>query len=306
MRIVSLLPGATEIICAIGLQDNLVGVTHECDWPPSVRQLPKVTRTLIPAGAGSAEIDALVRERLQSRNALYTLNREVLESLRPDLIVTQALCEVCAVAEAEVRAAASALPGRPRVLNLAPSSLEDVYAAMLQTGRAAGCEMQAGRAAAAMQSRVRAVEQRTVQLPPEARPRTVLLEWIDPLFCAGHWTPSLIERAGGKCVLGAAGQPSRTTSWQELCEAEPEALFAACCGYTTERALQDIPLLQRIAGWEALPCVQNMRVYFADGSAYFNRPGPRLAESLEILAHALHPSLHPLPEGLEAAVCPFA
>jgi iron complex transport system substrate-binding protein len=300
MRIVSLLPSATEIVCALGLEESLVGVTHECDYPPSVKSLPKVTRTLIPCDASSAEIDTLVRERLKTEAALYLLDMETLERLRPELIVTQALCDVCAVAEAEVQAAACHLPGRPKVINLEPMSLEDVYETLILVGEVTGSIGQAHQAVDLMKERVAAVEARTAAVPVLERPRVAFLEWIDPPFHGGHWTPSLIAMAGGNDVLGCPGQPSHTTPWQRILHAQPEVLFIACCGYETERALQDLPILEAQQGWSDLPCVRNGRIYFTDGNAYFNRPGPRLVDSLEILAHALHPDKHPLPEHLTA------
>ena len=293
MRIVSLLPSATEIVCALGLEDDLVGVTHECDFPPSVKSLPKVTRTLIPHDAASADIDALVRERLKVQTALYTLDVPTLERLRPDLLVTQALCDVCAVAEAEVQEAACGLPGRPQVLNLEPMSLQDVFETLLLVGRATGRTEQAREVVAALQARVDAVAARTATLSSDERPRVAFLEWIDPPFNGGHWNPTLIEMAGGVDVLGNAGQPSRTLVWEDLVQARPDVLFIACCGFDAERGSQDVPVLERQPGWAALPCVQNGRVYVSDGNAYFSRPGPRLVDSLEILAHALHPDLHP-------------
>lgn len=296
MRIVSLLPSATEIICAIGLEDQLVGVTHECDFPPTVRHLPKVTRTLIPADASSGEIDRLVRERLQTNQALYTLNLPVLHDLRPDLIVTQALCDVCAVAENEVRAAACTLPGAPRVINLEPQNLSEVLASCRQVARAAGVEQSAEKLIAALSARVEAVVTRTARL--EHRPRVALLEWLDPPFSCGHWNPELVRLAGGNEGLGREGQPSRTLRWDEVKAWQPEVVFIACCGFSVERTLDDVPPLRLIPGWQDLPAVRAGRVYMADGSHYFSRPGPRLVDSLEILAHTLHPEVHPLPGGL--------
>ncbi|HZP83896.1 MAG TPA: cobalamin-binding protein [Chthonomonadaceae bacterium] len=301
MRIVSLLPSATEIVCALGLEEQLVGVTHECDYPPRVKALPKVTQTLIPHDATSAQIDALVRERLKTDRALYTLDMPTLERLRPDLLVTQALCDVCAVAEAEVNAAVCTLPGRPRVLNLEPMSLEDVFDTLHLVGRATGREAQAREVVAALRRRVQRVAERTAAIPPAERPRVAFLEWLDPPFNGGHWNPTLIELAGGVDVLGCLGRPSRTTPWQSVRNSRPDVLFIACCGFPAGRALQDMPLLERQPGWDSLPCVRNGRVYVTDGNAYFSRPGPRLVDSLEILAHALHPDAHPLPAGLPAA-----
>jgi iron complex transport system substrate-binding protein len=300
MRIVSLLPSATEIVCALGLEKELVGVTHECDFPPSVRKLPKVTRTLIPSDASSAEIDRLVRERLRTDRALYTLDLPVLEELRPDLIVTQALCDVCAVAEEEVRAAACTLPGRPAVLNLEPQTLADVLAAIRQVARAAGAERAGDDLIAALGARVAAVASRTAAI--ERRPRVALLEWLDPPFSCGHWNPELVRLAGGVEGLGKEGRPSRTLSWDEVLAWEPEVVFIACCGFGTERTLADLPALWLIPGWRNLPAVRAGRVYVTDGSHYFSRPGPRLVDSLEILAHALHPEIHPLPAGLAPPV----
>ncbi len=300
MRIVSLLPSATEMICTLGLQDRLVGVTHECDFPPFVQGLPKVTRTLIPTDAPSAEIDRLVRERLRTNRALYTLDLPTLEGLRPDLIVTQALCDVCAVAEEEVRAAACALPGGPRVINLEPQTLSEVFAAMRQVAEAAGADQKADEVVAQLTARVEAVVARTARL--RCRPRVALLEWLDPPFSCGHWSPELVRLAGGVEGLGREGQPSRTLRWDEVMVWQPEVVFIACCGYGVERTLDDVPALQAVPGWEDLPAVRSGRVYVTNGSHYFSRPGPRLVDSLEILAHALHPELHLLPAGLPPSV----
>ncbi len=293
LRIVSLLPSATEIICALGLEAQLVGVTHECDYPPSVRALPKVTHTLIPTDATSQEIDHLVRERLQSVQALYTLNLPVLEALQPDVIVTQALCDVCAVAEEEVKAAACHLPGNPQVINLEPQTLEEVFASLHQVAAATGRQAVAEEVVAGLQARVEAVARRSATV--DRRPRVALLEWLHPPFSCGHWSPELVHLAGGEEVLGRTGVPSRTLTWEEVAAAHPEVVFVACCGFSVERTLEDLDLLASHPVWSSLPAVRQGRVYVTDGSHYFSRPGPRLVESLEILAHALHPALHPRP-----------
>ncbi|MCS7047143.1 MAG: cobalamin-binding protein [Gemmataceae bacterium] len=300
MRIVSLLPSATEIICVLGLEDRLVGVTHECDYPPFVRKLPKVTQTLIPHDATSCRIDELVRERLRGRKALYTLNFPLLASLAPDLIVTQALCDVCAVAEEEVEAAACALPGRPRVVNLEPTTVAQVLASIAQVAAATGTEERAAVVVRSLQNRIEAVAGRSRAL--RQRPRVVVLEWIDPPFSCGHWTPELVRLAGGVEGIGREGRDSRRLDWREVVAWQPEVLVLACCGFTIERTLQDLPILRRNPYWAELPCVRRGRVYVVNGSDYFSRPGPRLVDSLEILAHALHPAVHPLPPGLPAAV----
>lgn len=299
MRIVSLLPSATEIVCELGLAENLVGVTHECDFPPFVQKLPKVTRTLIPHNATSREIDTLVRERLKTQRALYTLDMPVLERLRPELIVTQALCDVCAVAETEVTAAACSLPGRLRVVNLEPMRLGEVFDCLRLVGAAAGVPDRAVDAIARLQARVEAVIERSATV--SHRPRVVLLEWIDPPFCSGHWSPELVRLAGGIEMVGREGQPSRTTAWADILEADPEVLVIACCGFDAARTRRDLPILAGYPGFAKLSCVRSGRVYLVDGNAYFSRPGPRLVESLELLAHALHPDVHSPPFGIPPA-----
>jgi iron complex transport system substrate-binding protein len=299
-RIVSLLPSATEIVCGLGLGDRLVAVTHECDYPPFVRELPKATRTLVPKDAPSGGIDRLVRERLQGQRALYSLDLPALEALRPDLIVTQALCDVCAVAEQEVQDAACRLPGRPRVVNLEPETLAQVFDAIRLVAREAGVEAKGEETVRALEARVAAVTARTAAL--SHRPRVALLEWLEPPFSCGHWSPGLVRLAGGEEILGQEGRPSRTLRWDEVAAAQPEVVFVACCGFDLERALEDLHALRERPAWRELPAVRAGHVHVADGSQYFSRPGPRLVDSLEILAHALHPGVHPLPPGLPAAV----
>ncbi len=296
MNIVSLLPSATEIVCALGLEDRLVGVTHECDYPPSVQRLPRVTRTLLPADATSSEIDRLVSERMTTVRAIYSLDEASLKAVRPDLIVTQSLCEVCAVSPNEVQAALARLPGNPRMINLEPQSLEGVFDAIRHLASTVGVSADA--TIRGLTARVETVSARSATVT--VRPRVALLEWLDPPFSSGHWSPELVRLAGGVEGLGKEGRPSRRLCWEEVFEWRPEVIVMACCGFTVERALQDVARVQSIAGWRELPAVRSGRVYVADGSQYFNRPGPRLVDSLELLAHALHPGLHPLPRGLAA------
>ncbi len=300
MRIVSLLPSATEMVCALGLEEHLVGVTHECDFPPVVNTLPKVTRSLIPASASSADIDRLVREQLRTTQALYRLDLPTLEQLRPDLIVTQALCDVCAVAEDEVRSAACVLPGTPRIISLEPQTLSEVFDAIRHLAEVVGMDQKGEEIARELEARVEAVAARSAGL--QHRPRVALLEWLDPPFSSGHWGPELVRLAGGIEGLGREGQRSRTLRWQEVMEWQPEVIVIACCGFSVERTLTDLPHLWAVPGWQTLPAVQCDRVYVVDGSQYFSRPGPRLVESLELLAHALHPTVHPLPAGLPLPV----
>lgn len=300
MRIVSLLPSATEIVCLLGLEEQLVGVTHECDYPTSVLDVPKVTSTLIHADASSREIDSLVREQLKTRRALYTLDMPTLQRLQPDLIVTQAVCDVCAVAEEEVRSAVDLIASAPRVVNLEPACLEDVLQCVQRVGEAADCASAAAKSVASLRQRVDVVRTRCERAVK--RPRVLLLEWIDPPFCAGHWSPELVRLAGGHEVIGTERTPSRTLSWSEIVEADPDVLFIACCGFNMERTLADLPILRDYPEWSEMRCVQSDNVFVVDGSAYFNRPGPRLVDSLEILAHTLHPDLNSLPNGVASAV----
>jgi len=300
MRIVSLLPSATEIICSLGLEDQLVGVTHECDFPPSVARLPKVTTTLIPTDASSREIDSLVRDRLGAQSALYALDMDALEKLQPDLIVTQALCDVCAVAEEEVKSAACKLASLPNVLNLEPETLDEMLLSIRQVGVATRSEMRALAAIEALVGRIAAVVSRSQRVTH--RPRVALLEWLDPPFSTGHWNPELVQLAGGIDGLGTAGEKSRVLRWEQVIAWQPNVVLISCCGFTAERTMQEIGVLQNVAGWDDVPAVRDGRVYVTDGSSYFSRPGPRLVDSLELLAHVIRPDVHLLPEWVQTPV----
>jgi len=303
MRIISLLPSATEIICSLGLREHLVGVTHECDYPVDVVGLPIVTKSTIPHDASSIEIDQLVRSQLETTTALYSLNVELLDELQPDIIVTQALCEVCAVSEAEIEETICQLSNKPRVVNLEPMCLKDVFDTLLLVGQETNQQDIAVDVVHALNVRVERVCALTESHIKKAQyPKVAFLEWIDPPFNAGHWTPELIEMAGGIDCLGNKHQPSQTTLWEHIIEVQPDVMFVACCGFSMERAIQDLPILQANEGWEDLPCVKRNRVYFSDGNAYFNRPGPRLVDSLEIIANALHPDVHILGMNLPPAI----
>lgn len=292
MRIVSLLPSATEIICELGLRDQLVGVTHECDWPKSVLALPKVTNTLIPTTATSAEIDALVRERMGQQSALYTLDMDALEKLQPDLIVTQALCDVCAVAEEEVKSAACTLSSLPGVVNLEPETLDEVFAAIRTLAAATDRKAEGESAVARLRARVDGIVARAKGLK---RPRVALLEWLDPPFSTGHWNPELVRLAGGVDELGQEGKKSITLQWDRIVAYQPEVVLISCCGFTIERSLQEVGVLANVEGWEEIPAVRDGRVWVTDGSSYFSRPSQRLVDSLELLAHVIHPEVFTLP-----------
>jgi iron complex transport system substrate-binding protein len=301
VNIVSLLPSATEIICGIGLRDQLVGVTHECDFPVDVRGLPVVTSSRIPKGLASDEIDAMVRRQLETDKALYSLNMDVLARLSPDLIVTQALCDVCAVSADEVNAVACDLPGNAEVINLEPTCLTDVLQTIPVVGKATGHKAEAQLYLDQLNQRVDAVVRRTSGISNNLRPRVAILEWLDPLFDGGHWYPELIAMAGGIPCFGAGDKPSCSRSWNDLLVAAPEVVLVSLCGFDLERTAQDMPLLVNNAVFSSLPAAKDGQVYMVDGNSYFSRPGPRLVDSLEILANLLHPDIHPLPPGLPQA-----
>jgi iron complex transport system substrate-binding protein len=279
-RIASLLPGATEIALALGLRESLVAVSHSCDFPGRVARLPRVTRTRIPTEASSQEIDRLVREALARGESLYEVDAELLDELEPNLILTQGICEVCAVGPGEVARAMPSLRSAPDVLSLEPKTLDETFAAMLEVGRAAGCIGRARRVVADLGRRVSAVRR---WRPKARRPRVAFLEWLDPPICGGHWNPELVALAGGEDVLGRPGEPSRTVTWEEIRASEPEVLVAACCGYSAERTHAELSVVQSRPELAGLPCVQSGRVYVADGVALFSRPGPGLVASLELL-----------------------
>jgi len=288
-RIVTLLPSATEIVCELGLRDKIVGVTHECDYPPGIDQLPHVTSSIIDHNAPSQEIDSAVRDHLASSKALYTLNEPLLMKLAPDLIVTQALCEVCAVSEDEVLSVIGRLPGSPGLVNLEPMTLTEVFDTISLVGRVAGCEAPALTYRQSLESRVQKVRNMTDKIERRNKPTVGFLEWIDPLFNAGHWTPEIIEYAGGIDSFGNKHQPSQTISDDTLVKADPDVLIVALCGFDTERATSDLESLKARIDFGSLTAAKNGQVYVLDGNAYFSRPGPRLVDSLEILAKLLHP-----------------
>jgi iron complex transport system substrate-binding protein len=265
-----------------------------------VRNLPKVTKTLIPVSASSVEIDRLVRDRLRNQTALYSLDKEALEALEPDLIVTQTLCDVCAVSADEVQSAACTLPGSPKVINLEPERLSEIYGAIRQVAECTGTQRRAEQLIEELMLRVHSVVERSNQI--QLKPRVALLEWLDPPFSCGHWNPELVRLAGGIEVLGKEGQRSRTLTWSEVIESQPEVVLISCCGFTVERTLEDIPSLQEVEAWKKIPAVQSGRVFVTDGSQYFSRPGPRLIDSLEILSHIMLPDSTPLPDGAPLVV----
>ena len=283
MRIVSLLPSLTELVCALGRGDELVGVTHECDYPTGVEFLPHLTRNRIAPEADSAAIDRAVSEQ---GGSLYDLDAGALAELRPDLILTQEQCDVCAVNEATVRRAALSLPGAPRVVSVNPTDLAGVFA--MFDGIAALLDARAEAAAlrTAFDDLAELIVERVGDRP---RPRVALLEWLDPPFSSGHWNPEIIALAGGLEVVGHAGERSRRITWDEVDEAEPDVILLAPCGFTLGRSAPELAALSDRPPWRSLAAVRAGRVALVDGSAYFARPGPRLRESLAIAAATIHP-----------------
>jgi iron complex transport system substrate-binding protein len=293
MRIVSLVPHATELLFALGAGLEIVGVTHECDFPPAAKQRPRVTRDVLPAGLSAAEIDAAVRERTLEGEAIYELDRDALAALEPDLIVTQALCPVCAVSYDEVAQVAKTLPSTPRVIALDPKTLGETLGDVRTLAQATD-RREAG--IALVRDIAARIDRVKLAVRAQPRPRVAALEWLDPVFVAGHWTPQLIELAGGEDVLGLPGEPSQTLSWETLAAAAPEVVVVMPCGYDERRAhAEAVTYAQELASLKAA------RTVAVNASAYFSRPGPRLVDGLELLAHILHPQrIAEAPTGVRA------
>jgi iron complex transport system substrate-binding protein len=285
MRIVSLLPSATEIVYALGLGDRLVGVTHECDFPDEAKTKPHLTASALPFSAKSSEIDRHVRASLHQGSSLYSLDSELLERLAPDLIITQELCEVCAVSYEIVARAARRLQGDPRLISLEPSSLEDVYANIATVAELAGVPDSAAGVIDPLRMRIAALQ---AEVRGRARPRTLVLEWTDPPMSGGHWTPGLVETAGGEPILANPGANSTVLAWDAIVAADPDAIIVAPCGFDLARTHEAITDLAAIPQWNALRAVRSGHVTAIDGNAYVNRPGPRLVDTAELFANALH------------------
>ena len=293
MRIVSLVPSATETLFALGAGGEVIAVTHECDYPPAADQLPRVTRDVLPPGLNAAEIDAAVRERTERGESIYELDADALVELRPDLIVTQALCAVCAVSFDDVRSIAKRIDPEPIVVSLDPSTLGEVVGdvgklAVATDHREEGADLV--REAASRIDRVRLAVRAT------SRPRVAALEWLDPPYVAGHWTPQLVDYAGGEDVLGFPGERSEVTTWETVAASRPEVVVVMPCGYDAERAREEAERYR-----DRLDALGAERVVAVDAAAYFSRPGPRLVDGLELLAWILHPDRFPEAPAVAAA-----
>jgi len=287
MRIVSLVPHATELLFALGLGDQVVAVTHECDYPEAAGSLPQITRDRLPGGLSASEIDAAVRERTERGEAIYELDAERLQELAPDLIVTQELCPVCAVSVDDVRAVAGTIPSRPRVVALDPHTLSESFGDVRTIAQHTRSRDAALDLIARQRARIDAVR---IAVRKAERIPVAAIEWLDPVFVAGHWTPQLIDLAGGIDVLGFPGEPSEQSTWETVAAAAPRVVVAMPCGYDAERSHAEAS-----AYADALRTVGAERVVAVDASAYFSRPGPRLVDGLELMAHILHPDLVPEP-----------
>ena len=296
MRIISLLASATEMVAALGCLDQMVGRSHECDYPPEVQALPVVSAVQIDINTSSAQIDAQVKQLAQEKRepenpalkalSIYAIDVDKLQELRPDVIFTQTQCEVCAVSERDVMQAIAQLTGlQPLVVSLSPYRLQDVWEDVLRVGQALGKRDQAQTLVQKYQQRLTYLAIKTAAFG--AKPRVAVLEWLDPLMGAGNWTPELVAYAGGKNVFGEIGQHTAWLTWEDLQAANPDVIVLSPCGYTLERTMQDVPLLQNHPAWADLQAVRNGRVYAIDGNQYLNRSGPRLVESAELLARVI-------------------
>lgn len=289
-RIVSLIASSTEIVAALGLAEALVGRSHECDYPPEVTSLPVCTAPKFNIQGSSLEIDRRVKAILEQALSVYRVDSGILEQLKPDVIITQSQCEVCAVSLKEVEQAVCELvSSQPRIVSLEPNALADVWADIRRVATALDAPERGDELVSRLQRRMAAIAGRARLLPEQ--PTVACIEWIEPLMAAGNWMPELVEMAGGANLFGLAGRHSPWMTWEELLAVDPEVIVVLPCGYDIEKSRIELPALTEKAEWPQLKAVQSGRVFVTDGNAYFNRPGPRLADSLEILAEIFHPEV---------------
>ena len=303
LRIASLLPSATEIVCALGLEENLVGVTHECDYPASIANLPHLTASRIShATMSSAEIDHAVRSQLDGHGSIYDLNEKLLQQLKPDLIITQELCEVCAVSYKQVEKASKMYVADAQVVSLEPNTISDIFENIKTVGQLCDANEKATEVVENLQNHLDKVRAVTENLTN--RPRVFMLEWLEPPFAPGHWTPEQAEIAGGKCILGAAGKKSVTTTYSEIFESKPDIMVLVPCGYYTQDILRQLENTRFPNNWREIPAIENGEIWAMDASAYFSRPAPRVVDGAEILAKIFHPGIFGEPNEREAVRVP--
>jgi len=305
MRICSLLPSATEVIALLGLSDELVGISHECDYPPSVAGKPRLTASRISQETmTSAQIDHAVRSQLDGHGSIYDLDEVRLRELNPDLILTQELCDVCAVSYKTVERAARMFDADVRVVSLEPNTIGDIFDNILMVGELTGRKSEAGKLVGDLGARLDRVKERTSGI--EHRPRTLMLEWLEPAFAPGHWVPEQVAIAGGDPAFGKAGLPSTTTTAEEIRAYAPEVIVLIPCGYYKEDILRQLPGANLPAGWGDLPAVRTGEVWATDATSYFSRPGPRVVDGVEILARILHREVFGPPDDSQAVRVPAA
>ena len=304
MRVVSLLPSATEMVHFAGAAESLVGVTHECDHPPGVESLPKLTSSRIDPTLSGAEIDAEVNRLVTDDESIYALDADLLESLEPDLVITQGLCDVCAVSTSLVEEAIAGLGSRPELLVLNPTSLEDVLDDSVRVGEALGRGGEVGGNVALLRDRLAEVEGAVAGL---GRPSVGCIEWLDPPFSAGHWVPEMVRLAGGRELFAGPGERSVRLDWEDVFEAAPEVLVLMPCGFDAARAAEEAEPLPNLPGWSELPAVRDGRVWAVDANSFFSRPAPRLVEGVEILGRLFHPGAFAgRPQATAASLLPAA
>ncbi|MGI8641745.1 MAG: cobalamin-binding protein [Pyrinomonadaceae bacterium] len=299
LKIASLLPSATEIVCALGLEENLVGITHECDFPPTISGKPHLTASRISHEImSSAEIDHAVRSQLDGHGSIYDLDTKLLQELNPDLIITQELCDVCAVSYKTVQKAAKMYVADAKVISLEPNTIEDIFQNIKTVGELCGVPERADEVVAELKIRLDKVREKTKNI--EKRPRVFMLEWLEPPFAPGHWTPEQVEIAGGNCLLGKAGEKSVMTTYEAIIESKPEILVLIPCGYYTKDILRQLPNTKFPESFKQIPAFQNGEIWALDASSYFSRPAPRIVDGVEILAKIFHSEIFGEPNENEA------
>ena len=303
IKIVSLLPSATEIVCALGLEENLTGITHECDFPASVSGKEILTASCISHETmSSAEIDHAVRSQLDGHGSIYDLDEKLLQQINPDLIITQELCDVCAVSYKIVQKAAKIYAADARVVSLEPNTIEDIFENIKTIGELTGTKDRAFKIVETLKKRLDDVREKTENV--KKRPKVFMLEWLEPPFAPGHWTPEQVEIAGGNCLLGKAGEKSVTTTYEEIIESKPEVLVLIPCGYYKEDILRQLPNTIFPANFKTIPAFETGEIWALDATAYFSRPAPRVVDGVEILAKIFHPQIFGAPTDAEAVRVP--